>query len=95
MARKIRNCTSTILLGSLLSALQGCAPSRVERSAGLTFIKRLTPEISWTIGLLGRCLSAGMAYITKPIRSNELFAASESVLAKKPVPARTADDSRK
>jgi hypothetical protein len=34
------------------------------------------------------------AYITKPI-SNELFAAIESVLAKKPVPAGMADDSRK
>jgi two-component system sensor histidine kinase/response regulator len=43
-----------------------------------------------------RCLSAGMnAPITKPILSNELFAAIESVLAKKPVPAGMADDSRK
>jgi len=33
------------------------------------------------------------AYITKPIRSNELFAAIASVLAKKPVPAGMADDS--
>jgi two-component system, sensor histidine kinase and response regulator len=33
-----------------------------------------------------RCISAGMdAYITKPIRPNELFAAIESVTAK-PVP---------
>jgi DNA-binding response OmpR family regulator len=33
------------------------------------------------------------AYITKPIRSNELVAAIESVLANKPVPAGLADDS--
>jgi len=33
------------------------------------------------------------AYITKPIRSNELFAAIESVLANKPVPAGLAEDS--
>jgi len=32
-------------------------------------------------------------YITKSIRSNELFAAIESVLAKKLVPAGMADDS--
>ena len=40
-----------------------------------------------------RCLSAGMdAYITKPIRPNELFAAIESVMAK-PVPAGMVEDS--
>jgi two-component system sensor histidine kinase/response regulator len=43
-----------------------------------------------------RCLSAGMnSDITKPIRSNELFAAIESVLAKKLVTAGMVDDSRK
>jgi len=43
-----------------------------------------------------RCLSAGMdAYITQPIRPKELFAAIESVMANKAVPAGMADDSRK
>ncbi len=42
-----------------------------------------------------RCLSAGMdAYITKPIRPNELFAAIESVMAK-PFPAEMGEHSRK
>jgi CheY-like chemotaxis protein len=42
-----------------------------------------------------RCVSAGMdAHITKPIRPKELFAAIESVMANKAVPAGMADDSR-
>jgi CheY-like chemotaxis protein len=46
--------------------------------------------------MMERCQSAGMdAYITRPIRPNELFAAIESVRAKTPVPAGMADNSRK
>ena len=80
---------NTRLLKRLVSWLRGpgttAAIREREASAG-----RHVPIVALTAYAMKedreRCISAGMdAYITKPIRPNELFAAIESVTAK-PVP---------
>ena len=84
----------------MLSALPACAPS-VQNSRLLKKLgdvdggnaERVVKEQHEI--KVKRAAASEQAYITKPIRPNKLFAAIESVLAAKLLPAGVAEESRK